>query len=178
MSKGILTVACTDPGYAIRIEGRGTAQDSAALSAFVLQYLRTVDRPALTIDLSACQYLDSTFLGCLLMVQRRFRGTANAQLSIVADAEVRAKLLRATNVDQILTCVEVAQPAKGTFLPLKPASLDARELGSHVVESHRALARVPSAFAGLFAEVAEKLAQELAGQGPEQDRPLGIRETV
>ena len=65
-------VGRTEAGYAIRIEGRGTMRESPALQRVV----RTVldgEACAVTIDLAVCDYLDSTFLGCLVDLHRRSR---------------------------------------------------------------------------------------------------------
>ena len=42
------------------------------MQAFALQVLDEPGRPRLDIDLTACEYLDSTFLGGLVILHRRF----------------------------------------------------------------------------------------------------------
>ena len=75
-----LTVGCTRRGYCVRVAGRGTMRESPALRAFALQVLDEPGSPTLDVDLTACEYLDSTFLGGLLGLFRRFEqaGTVRA----------------------------------------------------------------------------------------------------
>src|ERR1700677_3019893 len=63
MSK-ILVARSADLGF-IKVVGRGSFQNSSCLKAFYQQLLKEgVHR--FVVDLDACNYLDSTFLGILL----------------------------------------------------------------------------------------------------------------
>ena len=74
----LLKVARTSTGYCVRIEGRGTMRESPAAAEFVLRSLEKAPAPGITVDLSGCDYLDSTFLGCLVEMQRRLTKTPAA----------------------------------------------------------------------------------------------------
>ena len=62
-------VGRTEAGYCVRIEGRGTMNQSPIVLEFVGRTLRdgaASGAPGVVMDPSACEYVDSTFLGCLL----------------------------------------------------------------------------------------------------------------
>jgi anti-anti-sigma factor len=176
MSDCTLKVARTRAGYLVRIEGRGTSRDSPALAAFVSQYLQAEQEASLVLDLCACDYLDSTFLGCLLRLHREYEEKSGAQLLVLADRETREKLLSLTRLDTVLQFVDSTPETLGGFVTIPSAELGVRELGRHVMESHRSLATLPCANAGLFEEIADRLARELEDQPRVPDPPSSIRE--
>ena len=65
-----LYVAPAHNGFVIRVQGRGTSAHSPALANFVRGCFEQDSQACVAMDLLGCQYLDSTFLGCLLNLQR------------------------------------------------------------------------------------------------------------
>src|SRR5689334_5995318 len=59
----VVKVGRTTSGYRLRVEGTGTMRESPAVGEFAERSLRD-GTSTLVVDLSACDYLDSTFLGC------------------------------------------------------------------------------------------------------------------
>jgi anti-anti-sigma factor len=173
-----IKVARIKDGYRVRIEGRGTAQESPALAAFVSQCVRAEEQVQLLIDLSACEYLDSTSLGCLVNLDRECREKQNAEFLVLADESQREKLLAPTHIDHLLRFAAEAPELLSGYVRVEPAQLSEIEFGRHVVESHRALAGVPSAHAQLFRQIADKLEQELKEAEKLAGRPGSVRETV
>src|SRR4051812_5597953 len=67
-----LHVAPTTNGCVIRVEGRGTMKESPAARAVAMQTLSAEPTTSVVVDLNSCDYLDSTFLGCLAQMYNRF----------------------------------------------------------------------------------------------------------
>src|SRR5207237_6075556 len=71
-----LKIGRTDNGYSVRVEGAGKMKESRAVQEFVVRTLGGADAAesagSVAVDLSACEYLDSTFLGSLVFLSRRF----------------------------------------------------------------------------------------------------------
>ncbi len=118
-------------------------------------------RASVAIDLLGCDYLDSTFLGCLLNLQRVGAGT---QFQVVADEAARKRVLAATQLDGYLTLVPEAPNSTSPFMKLDANPVSERELGQQIMESHQALAEVPSEFASEFRRIASRLMCELERQ--------------
>ena len=173
-----LRVARVGNGYRIRIEGRGTAQESPALAAFVSQCNRADEQTQIIVDLSACEYLDSTFLGCLVTLDRACQKHEQRPFQVLANAEKREKLLGPTNIDSLLMFVERDPENMSDFVTMEPNRLNETQFGRHVLEAHRALAGVPSAHAELLQEIAAKLERELEEREKFAGKPGGLRETV
>jgi anti-anti-sigma factor len=156
-----LQVARTATGYLVRVEGRATAIDGAALRTFVTDSFKESPQEAVALDLRQCAYVDSTFLGCLVALHRHGFATAGPRFSIVADEPTRKRLLSATRLDHVLSLIDVEPPAIGGFIMLNTPRLDPAEFGRQVMESHRVLAEIPGDQARTFREVADQLAREL-----------------
>lgn len=156
-----LSVAKTDAGYVIRVQGNGTSTDSPALTDFVAQCFQQQPDACVAIDLLGCDYLDSTFLGCLLNLQRADK---HDRFQVVADAVTRQRLLEATRLHSYLTLVDKAPTSCSPFTGIDPKSLSDHQRGRHMMEAHQALAEVPSDAAAAFGRIAEQLKSELDRQ--------------
>jgi len=174
----MLKIARIDGGYRVRVEGRGSAQESPALAAFVTQYLEACDRALVVVDLSACEHLDSTFLGCLVTLHQRCQESEGASFLTWADDDRRGKLLSPTRIDRVLEFAASAPETKGDDVCLGPRRLNEMEFGRHIMESHRALAGMPCAHAKLFQEIADQLDRELNGPRDLGQESAGAQDTV
>ena len=181
-SPSALRVARTEGGCCVRVEGRGTMKESPAVQEFVVRTLTAAAAatpgaaPAagvVTIDLSACDYLDSTFLGCLLGLHKQFSpkaaggGAGEAELSafaVAAPPERIAKLFGPTRLDRLIHPRSNVPCVAGEWVPLEvptPVS-DKRDLTLHVLECHRRLAEVEGPQQAAFLRIAEQLEREVA----------------
>src|SRR5438067_192449 len=112
-----LVVGRTNAGYCLRIEGRGTMRESPAAHEFVRQVLDNGDG-ALVVALEACDYLDSTFLGCLADLHRRYGKQEPPRFLVAASPEKRARLLAPNHLDKLLKITEVCPEMVGDECPL------------------------------------------------------------
>ena len=159
----VLCVAKGKHGFIIRVQGRGTSNDSPTLANFVRDCF-SMDNTSVAVDLLGCTYLDSTFLGCLLTLQRQGK---EERFCVVADEATRTRLLAATGLDGYLKLISKAPRSLSPFLKIEPTPVSERELGQHIMEAHQALSEVPSEVASAFREIASKLKDELAKQDSE-----------
>src|SRR5438874_2601419 len=90
-----LKVAPTENGCVIRIEGRGTMKESPAASGLANRTLSGDSSAVVVIDLSACTYLDSTFLGCLTGLYGRYGHAPSPRFFVAGSPEKRKALLGA-----------------------------------------------------------------------------------
>ena len=174
-------VARTDQGCCVRIEGRGTMKESPAVQEFVSRTLGpsgaasagAARAGAVTVDLSGCEYLDSTFLGCLLGLYKQYGGegaregsgsSASTPFAVAAPPERLAKLFGPTRLDRLLRAEKEAPHVAGEWVPLAidQPTLDKRDLTQHVLDCHRRLAEVEGPQQAAFRRIAEQLERELA----------------
>jgi len=158
----VVSVGQTRSGSAIRIEGRGTMRESPAVHEFAVQVLNQGSE-RLVIDLADCEYLDSTFLGCLVDLHKRYGTSEPPRFVVSAPAETARRLLAATRLDTLLHPTEERTEFLGESVVLPPQVLEAIELGRHVMECHRRLAEIAGPNQAIFERIADQLAQELVG---------------
>lgn len=100
MSK-ILVARNADLGF-IKVVGRGSFQNSSCLKAFYLQLFKDGVR-RFYVDLEACTYLDSTFLGILLGLGLKLREAGAKGVLRILNANARnLELLKNLGLDRLI----------------------------------------------------------------------------
>ncbi len=167
-----LHVGRTPLGFVVCLRGRGTMNESVALQALATQALSEAEpTSSLVVDLTDCDYLDSTFLGGLALLHRRHNQSSPHRFQVFASADRRQKLLAATHLDRVLDLAgERPEIDVGSLVALG-LDVDSHELLRHVMESHRRLAEMKGPDYRDFASVADRLAQELGEPPAAQDQP-------
>jgi anti-anti-sigma factor len=162
----VLQVGRTPDGYCLKIQGSGTMNQSPAAREFVI---RSLDGgvASLVVDLSRCTYLDSTFLGCLVELHRRFNRQKPPRLFVAADAVKTKQLLYPTRMDMVLKILSTVPPCIGDCIPLPiPTANDKVAFTRHVMECHRRLAEIEGPDQAKFVLIAEQMARELGSIAP------------
>src|SRR5437764_877285 len=102
-----IRVARTAAGFLARVEGWGTMRESPLLQGFAGECLDR-DASSLVVDLSACGYLDSTFLGCLVGLHQRFSRGNPPRFVVAAGPEQRQRLLAPLQLHKVLKVIDEA----------------------------------------------------------------------
>jgi anti-anti-sigma factor len=102
----------TGPEVWIRVEGKGTFQNSPAVKEFAKRMLDE-GRRQLVVDLKNCPSMDSTFMGTLAGVAMRLREAGDGDLWVVNRNERNAELLAGLGLDGLFSDkpVPVQSPA-------------------------------------------------------------------
>lgn len=168
----MLRVGRTASGFLVQVEGRGTVSESPALEEFAVQSIDGPSGPStVVVDLSLCDYLDSTFLGCLVNLHRKYNRSSPHRFQVAASNDQRQKLLAPTHLIQVLDLTEVCPELISDVLEVSRPSLPGDDLGRHVMECHARLAELGGSRAAAFRSIADQLAREL-GVAP-GDEPTG-----
>jgi anti-anti-sigma regulatory factor len=160
----VIKVGRTHTGYRLRIEGKGTMRESPAVEEFA-RYAFQQEPCALVVDLSTCEYLDSTFLGCLVILHKKHGRGQSPQLSITASPQVRQRVLAPNHLEALFCIVGECPAVIGEELVLTSVALGPGDLARHILECHRQLAEIEGPNRRAFEQVADELARELAGIG-------------
>ena len=153
-----IVVARTEAGYVVSVTGQGTRQESPAVRDFISGAME--DKAHVVLDLSQCEYLDSTFLGCLVVLHKR-SCQHGERFRVYADDAVIRKLLHPTRLDTVIPCCEASPNPQGEAVPLPDIKLDREEFGRHLLDTHEELANLDSPSSSDFRKVAEHLRREL-----------------
>ena len=114
MSK-ILVARDANLGF-IKVVGRGSFQNSGCLKAFYQELLKDgVKR--FVVDLDACTYLDSTFMGILLGLGQQVKSMGNGLLHILNASPRNLDLLTNLGLNRLIHIVGRQGEANGTGRP-------------------------------------------------------------
>lgn len=166
----VLKVAAAAGGYCVRVEGRGTMRESRSAVEFAAKSLAEPGT-RVVVDLSACEYLDSTFLGCLVDLHRRAGRSIPPRFVVSAPPEQVRKLLSATKLDLVLKTTAEPPEVLGDFVTLPAADPGSPDVMRHVMECHRMLAETGGPQRVAFAAIADSIERELNQSGGTSGAP-------
>ena len=163
-SPSVLKVAGIAGGYCIRVEGRGTMRESRSAVEFAAKPL---EQPGtkVVVDLWACDHLDSTFLGCLVDMQRRVGRTNPPRFSVSAPPEKVRKLLGATRLDVFIQTTAETPTLISDYVTLTASDPAGPDVMRHVMQCHRLLAELGGPQQAAFAAIADSIEKELQAKG-------------
>ncbi len=162
IAHSVLEVGRTSEGFVVRVGGRGSMHESPGLKAFVAEALGTTPTADFTVDLSECDYLDSTFLGCLVGLHSKFNARGGHRVQIAGSDDKLGELFGPTGLQRILPRSDGGSDAVSEWLAVPAAELDRNELGQHLIECHRRLAEVGGPQADAFRAIADQIEHEIS----------------
>lgn len=144
------------PEVWIRVEGRGSFQNSPALKEFSKKLIEE-GRRRFVVDLKNCPAMDSTFMGTLAGLAIRLRDTGAGELWVVNRNERNAELLSGLGLDPLFSQnpLSAAQPADCGEAIHHPADKHATREAMH--DAHDACIAVDPRNADKFKDVIEHL---------------------
>ncbi len=150
-------VAPIENGICVQIVGKGSMHESAFIRDAIVKVLKNDPSAQAVIDLSRCDYLDSTLLGCLITIHK----VAAGRWRIVAPQKVVDAVLKPTRLDSMLPItpdapVLLADPVR---LDIPPTRMT--DLTTHLYECHAQLAQVPGPLQSVFSKIAEQMKRDL-----------------
>jgi anti-anti-sigma regulatory factor len=157
-----LLIGQVSNGLVLRVVGRGTMQESVAFRAAAES---NTDGGIVIFDAMQCEYLDSTFLGCLIGIKKACEQSANRRFVIKACNATRVKLFSTSSLDKYFDFIETC-PEPAELKPIDTGALDPTTLGRHAMRCHEHLAERGGREAAAFKSVADCLRKEL-----NKDRP-------
>lgn len=163
-SSGTIFATLESRTAVVRVRGRAQAHQCPAFRRFAEQAL-SGQAARLQVDLSECDYFDSTFLGTLLQLRRTPGQDGGSVLSLVAPSEQCLQILRQMGVTPLFR-IDPGGPADddSQWDPLAEeqpgqCGLDFKR---NVVEAHQELAEVDGPMQDKYRVIAEIAAQDLA----------------
>jgi anti-anti-sigma factor len=150
----------------LKVEGRATFHQSCAVRKFVEKQLQ---QGGLCLDLGTCDYMDSTFLGTLLGLQRSGARRGAGRLLLVSVSPECVHLFQQMGVERLFPLVARQESTTGEWNPLPEDSADAGGRKVTVLKAHQELAQLPGAAGAQFRPVAALLAAEMDNSDSKAD---------
>lgn len=152
-----MQVGVAGPSVWVRIEGRGTFQNSAGLKEFAAEMTRRGHRDFI-VDLATCELMDSTFLGTLTGIALGLPD--GGKLTVIRANERNRGVMQNLGLDRIFAVLEstpVAAPGRLEDAETNPPQTARREA---IVQAHENLAAVNPENAIRFKDVLDFLQQK------------------
>ena len=152
-----MQVGVAGPSAWVRIDGRGTFQNSAGLKEFAAEMMRRGHRDFI-VDLATCELMDSTFLGTLTGIALGL--PAGGKLTVIRANERNRGVMQNLGLDRIFAVLEstpVAAPGRLEDAETNPPQTARREA---IVQAHENLAAVNPENAIRFKDVLDFLQQK------------------
>ncbi|MEI6033357.1 MAG: STAS domain-containing protein [Verrucomicrobiae bacterium] len=147
----------------VKVEGRGTFQNSPGIKEFVKQMIQRGHRD-FVVDLEGCELMDSTFMGTLAGVALRLREIGQGGLKAVNVNIRNAALLENLGLDHLFSVEAGSAPqAPANLRQADPGDEDAK---GTILAAHEALIEADVQNAVKFKDVVEYLRQELQQENP------------
>ena len=152
-------------GLFIRAEGHITAAVSTDLRELILDRLaKAPPPPFLGVDLSACDYMDSTFMGLLVGFHKRFRSLTGGALTVLRPTSECTKLLSGLGILKLMTVVTGETPTSpDTWIGLKSKQNPQAEI---LLNAHRNLSELSPENAKKFSTLETVLERQVDKRDP------------
>lgn len=162
-TSGILAGCCNDRVW-VRIEGKGSHQNSRELKAFLLSQIESTRGQRVVVDLSLCTGMDSTFMGMLACLNGKLE-EAGSGLHIINAGGRNGELLRGLGLDEIFPVEEGCGCFSGTnpeCAPIAASGCSKQERTEICLESHEALVAADERNAPKFRDVIDLMRNKCA----------------
>jgi hypothetical protein len=151
----------------IRVEGKGSFQNSASLKDFAKEMLARGHRE-FVVDLGACPLMDSTFMGTLAGIALKLKGCGEmGSIHIVNLNERNQGLLCNLGLDQLLRVECTDFSGTDSLLPssfLPAAVSDKLDQAQTMLEAHEAVVTANPENEAKFKDVLEFLRSDIAAR--------------
>jgi len=152
-------------GLFVRAQGHITAAVSTDLREVILNRLSLAPVPPLFgVDLSECEYMDSTFMGLLVGFHKRYKLLTGRALTILRPTSECVKLLTGLGILKLMALVLGSDPASPqTWKGLKPVQAPSTEV---LLNAHRNLSELSAENEKKFSALQHVLEQQIQKKDP------------
>ena len=159
----------------IRVEGKGSFQNSPELKEFALRMIK-LGATKFVIDLENCPVMDSTFMGTMVGIVKHQDHERDSSFEILNANARNLQLIQSLGLDQLLTLDEDGSKWPDirnqvpmlieSGNPLDHIDLEKKANNAHVLEAHQQLSATSRENTTRFHDVVEFLKKEMQDDHP------------
>ena len=157
--QAVVRVRQNDQSLELQVVGWGTMRQSLCVRRCAEQALARGVQD-LRVDLRRCSYMDSTFLGTLLCLQRAAQRLEGRRFTLVSPSPDCCRLLRQLGVDDFFATEVRDDPAPEDWAELTAERDSACAFNQNVLQAHEELANLGGTAGQVFGPVARQLRRE------------------
>ncbi|MEP0846747.1 MAG: STAS domain-containing protein [Phycisphaerae bacterium] len=157
-----IEIGALDGALYVGLGGRATQRTCPTVDRLVNDYLATQPgAPRVVIDLLGCEWVDSTFAGWLLAMQKRFQRVPGARLELANCGERCRASLRKMQLGELFSLVDADPPEACRPIHCSTTDRPTKNDVQLMIAAHEALASVSADNARVFAPIVQILQQQL-----------------
>ena len=143
----------------VRVEGRGTHQNSHFLKQYLLQCLQE-NRHLFQIDLSHCTYMDSTFLGMLAGIGSKVKTSSLPPIKLLNTTERVLGMIQGLGIDHLFQMVHEGR-IETPLNKLQGEEISKEAKSREMLEAHEKLVSISKTNESKFRDVIELLRHKI-----------------
>ena len=155
-------IGIINSGYIIKVIGKGTMEYCSELFQFLSEKIESENPENIYFELSEATYLDSSFIGVIVSVQKKMKKSGNGNLILLNPSDKTKEILSTMGLLDIMPIQE-----NNTFKNIEISSEIKKRLEKNyrdiqvLLESHQNLMEINSENRKRFSLVEEMLKREL-----------------
>jgi anti-anti-sigma factor len=139
---GVLRVHVDGQTVTFQVEGQATVRQGLPLRRYAEECLSGSGPASLRIDLRRCTWMDSTFLGTLLLLLKAVNRKEQGSFAVVSPTATAQRLLHQMGMTSICPVLEREEPT-GPWLQVDGPAEDGETFQCRVLQAHQELADLP-----------------------------------
>lgn len=160
MNKAEIFVSRENDAYRVKVAGRATFAVSPTLRNLVQRIESDLPKNGVSIDLSECNGMDSTFMGILAMLALKLKN--NDQYVEIANAnEANKRILYGLGLNKLFKYIETEKMNQPDWVKEEEKEVSFRENAETVLEAHKTLVKTDTDNINKFKNVIEQVEKEL-----------------
>jgi len=140
-TQGVLRIYVSGTTVTFQIEGPGTVRQGLPLRRLAERCLDG-EVAKLRVDLRHCTWMDSTFVGTLLVLLKTVKRRGRGDFAVVSPSATSRRVLKQMGIETVCPLCEDEAPT-GPSLEVDALSDDGESFKCQVLEAHEELAELP-----------------------------------
>jgi anti-anti-sigma factor len=164
----VIKIGYDDRGVYIDVNGEGTLRQSNALKQFmfdVLEKFSGIKEVEFYMNLTNCQYVDSTFIGLLLILDKKIRDMIGKPLVILQPSGYVLEVIQQMGLENILHLEQEPKPFPDNMKELEVENINKIELAMMMYLAHSELANLNEDNRKKFESAVSMLKKEIENEG-------------
>lgn len=164
----VIKIGYDNTGVYIDVNGEGTLRQSNALKQFMLDIIEKfegIEQVNFYMNLEHCQYVDSTFIGLLLILDKKLKDLLSKRLNLVLPSGYVLEVIQQMGLENILSIKYESHPFPDNMKKLEVENINKMELAMMMYLAHSELSDVNDDNKEKFETAVKMLKKEIEHEG-------------
>ena len=160
MNKAEIFVSKENDAYKVKVSGRATFAVGPTLRNLVRRIESDLPKNGITINLSECTGMDSTFMGILAMLALKLKNE-NITVQIANASEANKRLFDGLGLNKLFDYISINGNSNQEWIKEEDKDSSFRENAETVLEAHKSLVETDTGNIDKFKNVIEQVEKDI-----------------